>query len=355
MQDDEDNATRSYATLNDEVLGVLKDAGGWLSSHALLQRCEHARDGDQLGSTLARMVKAGTLKAQADKVGLLYGLPYAPAPTARTAEARGPASAAESQVRERSSEPAPERIVGIRASEVERIRADVRERLIELFQAQPLRSCRELQDALGRCQPVVGGYLRALLKDGLIHPVGKGSTVRYRWSAAQPSPIPPAPETPPRDPKAMGTQAARDAAAAKRAEQPPVKWFDRREQVKAVLLNKPGTWTSTRLAAALEVSANTAAQYFGKLEEEGLVKRHGEFNGTWFELLPALTPPAPAPAQQTPQPAAPTPATPPSVTPRFAFWSDGQFEMHLGGDPIVMRPEVTRHLFAFLDKLGLQA
>lgn len=213
-----------HATLGDELRSVLRTDGGWLTRNSLLNRCELARDADQLEQWLARLFKEDLIQRRAGSVGLEYAALSTPMPKWEPRDARGPAAAAEALLNTRPPPPAP--IAAIRQVNVQQRLDAVRAEMVELFQAKPLRSRSEFDAALGRSQPIVSRYLRAMREEGLIKTVGKGSTLKFQWLGEVKAPIEALPEeVPPNITPAAAhpetasptlTASARDAASSVR-------------------------------------------------------------------------------------------------------------------------------------------
>lgn len=170
--------TKGYSQ-HDEIVQVLAASGGWMGTHALLQRCDLIATGDQLGDALAKLYKAGTVQRRSGALGLEYAVAGTTVPTPEAPrEARGPAPVAERVQTDAAPRP---RIAVLRSQHVAERQAVVRNDLISLFRARPVRTCRELQQALGRSQPIVSGYLRAMREQGLVEQRGAGSRVLFVW------------------------------------------------------------------------------------------------------------------------------------------------------------------------------
>lgn len=187
-----------------QIRATLALDGGWLTRNALLNRCTHARDGDEMQDELAGLLAAGRIQRRSGPVGTEYATLGTQPPMETVGEARAPASVAETLV---SVPPRPEKdFAALRHQNIAERHLAVRAQLIEAFRAKPVRTCTQLQAMLGRSQPVVSGYLRALCADGVIRRVGKARETAFHWvgeqeaeraSVATGAPVSPPPEPAP--------------------------------------------------------------------------------------------------------------------------------------------------------------
>lgn len=161
--------------LQAEVCAVLAIDGGWLTRNALLNRCRYARDAETLENALDALARCKLIQRESGDLGLEYAAPGIPRPMREVREARGP-----QHVPDQAAPSAP--IAAIRHQQVHAKLQAVRAELVRLFEERSTRTRGELQAILGKSQPIVSGYLRAMRDEGLVEQRGSGGRTYFAWA-----------------------------------------------------------------------------------------------------------------------------------------------------------------------------
>lgn len=170
-----DPITSALPPLQAEVYALLAADGGWLTRHVLLGRCRFARDASTLADALDALIRRKLIQRETGDLGLEYAKAGVEPRAHNVREARGPSYGSADPVDVRPS------IVAIRHQSVQAKLEAVRDELVRLFKARPNRTRAELQAILGKSQPTVNNYLRAMRKDGQIEQRSTGPQVYYAW------------------------------------------------------------------------------------------------------------------------------------------------------------------------------
>lgn len=369
--------TRYHASLEDEVMAILRTEGGWLGSHALLQRCELARNGDQLGDVLSKLVKRGELQRHCGDVGLLYAVMGLTPPTntpqpgpsrllsiSQLSASNGEAAKIKREADARAA-PTP------RTSPRDQVLIEMshcRARMLAMFRDQPLRACKDFQIEFKRSQPIVSGWLRAMVDDGLIEKVGASTASRFRLIEAPAAAPQPAADAAPAQPDTIEAPSVRESAQTSLPPTPAASdaapscthehWLELRQKLVALFHAQP-VRRSAELAEALGKHVNSVSMYLCKLEDEGVVQRHSAGKGTYFTWI-GRTPEVKAAASVA---ALPNPHSTNAVSAvvecnaeaMFGFWSNGDFEIRAQGQTIVLKGDVSRQLISFANRLEVLA
>ena len=166
-----------YAELvAEDVLDLLRSDGGWMSSHALLQRSVLVRDNEELAKILNELSKRERIQRRSGPIGLEYALTGVPVPAVMPA--------ALSAARQAARDEGTDRVVSAMLCQRPHERREaLRHDVISLFRAKNVRTSRELQVAISRSQSSVKVILLGLKADGLVVDVGANrlGTRGYRW------------------------------------------------------------------------------------------------------------------------------------------------------------------------------
>lgn len=312
----------NLTALNADVLSVLAQNGGWMSSGAVFNRMAEDVTKDQLNTVLDRLVKTGGILERHSEIGLEYGCLALGAADYRPRPLQALATSVAAQLHSAPTPPPIESPQMPRGTEkMARTRAEdlaapqTRQRVENLVRLNPRITAKEISEQLS-----ITRYLAKQLLD-LVSPPAATPPATVVTPAAVPSPFKPT--------------AALSAAAAPYPTQPKAKPGVTKALVRELLERQPGI-TGDQVAEQLGIAASTASYHLTNLKRDAAAGASAKTFAT---------------ADSSPSFACEQAPAAPKTTTRFALWSDGRLAIQRQNDleETVLEPEETRALVRYLD------